>query len=258
MLPPDHPSRQALAEEVHARPPEPLDTPSRATYVAVLIELADRDRERAHVAALCERHGVEPPAADSKHFSSPLGPLRFKWERHGEFSGYTMFAPGSSPQPFSEPAASLLPDGWLAGLPGTVIVAAHATLMTAAAEPLDAPTLAALFDGNFVVGGEIGGGAALAYTDFRIHADGFGRFVVCDLALTERQSGRTLQRLFEIEVYRMMALLALPVARHLAPRISAIERSLGELTARIADEGGDDEALLHELTRLAAEIESGL
>ena len=33
-LPPDHPERRLLADEVHARPPEPVDTPSRASYVA--------------------------------------------------------------------------------------------------------------------------------------------------------------------------------------------------------------------------------
>ena len=37
ILPPDHADRIALAHEVHARPPEPLETPSRATYVAVLM-----------------------------------------------------------------------------------------------------------------------------------------------------------------------------------------------------------------------------
>jgi uncharacterized membrane-anchored protein len=67
-----------------------------------------------------------------------------------------------------------------------------------------------------------------------------------------------LQRLFEIEAYRTMALMALPIARRQAPRIVAVERALAELTDGIAREDGDEEALLHELTRLAAEVESGL
>ena len=45
-LPADHPERLALADEVHARPPEPLQTPSRATYVAVLVDAEDRESER--------------------------------------------------------------------------------------------------------------------------------------------------------------------------------------------------------------------
>ena len=42
------------------------------------------------------------------------------------------------------------------------------------------------------------------------------------------------------------------------PRIRRMEQSLAELTTRIAEGGADDEALLHELTRLAAEIERAL
>ncbi|MDP1533783.1 MAG: DUF3422 domain-containing protein, partial [Rubrivivax sp.] len=73
-----------------------------------------------------------------------------------------------------------------------------------------------------------------------------------------RQAGRMLQRLFEIEANRMLALLALPIAREQASRIVAIEKSLVELTAGMAGERGSDESLLQELTRLAAEVESAL
>jgi len=56
----------------------------------------------------------------------------------------------------------------------------------------------------------------------------------------------------------MLALLALPIARRQSPRIVDIERALADFTDRIALGEGQDEALLHELTRLAAEVESGL
>ena len=269
MLPPDHPQRLTLADEAHARPPEPLDVPARATYVALLVEPEDRGREQAHIASLCALFNVTPPAAGATHFSAQIGDVRLKWERHGEFSGFTVFATGLSPQAFSEPAVTLLPPGWLAGLPGVTIVAAHAKLIPAEAGPLDANALADYFDANFVIGAEIGEGAGLAYTDFRIHPDGFARFLLCNRSLTPRQAGRMLQRLFEIEAYRMLALLALPIARRQAPRTLDIERSLAALTDQIAAVGGgdgvgggvgggDDEALLHKLTRLAAEVESGL
>lgn len=258
MLRTDHPLRRLLADEVHARPPEMLATPCRATYLAVLIDPADRDRERAHIALLCEQHAVAAPPAGATHFSEQLGPFRFKWERHGEFSGLAFFAPGLGARPFVEPVVGLLPRDWLDALPGATLVALHAELMPAAAVQPDIGTLASFFEGNIAVGGEIGDGAGYACTDFRIHADGFGRIVVGNRDLTERQAGRTLQRLFEIETYRMMALLALPIARELTPRIAAVEASLATLTGRIAIEGGEDEALLNELTRLAAEIEGAL
>ncbi len=258
-LPPDHADRRSLADEVHARPPEPLNTPSRVTYVAVLVDFAGRADEFEHIVRLCAHFGIAPPPARASHFSATLGSLRFKWERHGEFSGYTFFLGGASDLPFSDTAVAHLPEGWLAGIPGSTIVAAHAALVQAEEPVPNAVLLASLFDGHIAVGARIGDGAGLAFTDFRVHADGFARFVLFDLGLAPRQAGRTLQRLFEIEAYRMLALLALPIARSQLPQIIEIENALADLTASIArNQRNDDERLLQELTRLAADVESKL
>ena len=256
MLPPDHLQRMALADEVHARPPEPLQTPSRVTYLALLVAPEDRDRELAHIAVLGEQFSLPRPDGGATQFSAQLGSLRFKWERHGEFSAFTLIEPGL-PQgdAFGEPVAARLPAGWLADLPGHTLVAAHGKVVQATPEPPGPHVLAAHFGGNTVVGADIGEGAGAAYTDFRIHADGLSRFLMVDRHFTPGQAGRMLQRLFEIEAYRMMALLAFPIARAQLQRTVAVERALSALTGRIAADGGDDEALLQELTRLAAEIE---
>ena len=257
-LPPDHAERFALAEEVHARPPEPMPTPARATYLAVLVDADDRGRESAHLARLCERFGVAPPARELTHFSARMGGLQVKWERHGEFSSWTIVAPGAEREAFAEPASSLLPEGWLGGLPGATLMAAHAVLAPAPDTPPDEATLTRHFADHLVVGAQVADGQALAYTDFKIHMDGFSRFLLLNRSMSPRMAGRVVQRLFEIEAYRMMALLALPMARRLSPRIVAIEKALAHLTDGIAREEGADEALLQELTRLAAEVESGL
>ena len=256
-LPPDHPGRLALSNEVHARPPQPLETPSRASCLAVLIDLDARERELAHITTLCVNHGVNGPPDGASQFSATLGTMEFKWERHGEFSTYAVFISGSSVSPFKETAASRLPDGWLAAVPGTTLMAAHAKVVAAPEGAPSTSLLTAQFDGNIVIGSIVGDAAAIVYTDFRVHADGFARFVVFDVTLTPRQAGRIVQRLFEIETYRMLALLALPIARQQLPRIVEIESALAALTGRISqDQHSDDESLLRQLTRLAAEVES--
>ncbi len=255
-LPPDHPERASLAGEVHARPPEALATPSRATYVAVVVDHAERADELVHLEQLCRSAGVAGPAAGASHFTISLGEVRMKWERHGEFSGYTFFIAGCSPAPFSDPPAAHLPEGWLETIPGHTIFAAHAKLVPAPDDAApDAAFLALHFGDHVVIGAAIAGGAGDAYTDFRIHDDGFARFLVLDRSFTDRQAGRVLQRLFEIEAYRMLSLLALPLARELSQRLMAIERALAENINGIARDGVDDEAILHELTRLAKEVE---
>jgi uncharacterized membrane-anchored protein len=255
-FPADHPERRLVADEVHARPYDALTTPERASHLAVLVEPGERESERLHLAALGARFGVSALAADANHFVASFGAFRLKWERHGEFSAYTVFVPGHSPRPFSEPAIGFLPPEWVAAIPGRTIVAAHAKLVRAEAAPPDASALAEHFGANVAIGAEIGDGAGFAFTDFRIRDDGFVRFLVLDRGFTPRQAGRMLQRLFEIEAYRVLALLALPIARRDAPQVLEIERALETLTADIAREGGTDELLLAELTRLAARVES--
>lgn len=257
-LPENHSQRFQLANEVHARPHAPLAAPERASYLAVLVDPAQRAREQTHLAALCERYGTHPPPADAIHFAADLGPFRLRWERHTEFSSHTFFLRGASATPFADPAAGAVPKDWLAAIPGRTIVAAHAELLDRSQAMPDLAGIAASFGGNYVIGAGIGDGAAAAFTDFRVHADGFGRFLVFDRDLSGYQAGRSLQRLFEIETYRVMALLALPIAREVSPRLAEMERELALLAAALARGDGSDEALLEALTRLAADVESAI
>jgi uncharacterized membrane-anchored protein len=255
-LPPEYPDRRALADEVHARPYAELQTPERASYLAVAVDPDQREAERAHLADLCRRAGVEPPEAAAVQFGADCGAYRIKWERHGEFSSYIAFVRGRSPRPYSEPALLSLPEGWVASIPGRTLVAAHAKLVPAEASPPDAALLAGHFGAGIAVGGEIADGAGEAYTDFRVDEGGFTRFLVLDRGLTRRQAGRMLQRLFEIEAYRVLALLALPEARRVLAAAAVIESELRELTETMASGGKEDEALLGQLTDLAARVES--
>jgi uncharacterized membrane-anchored protein len=255
-LPAEVPERQALAQEVHARPSQAIDTPSRVTEVSVVVDVERRPAEYRHLAALCAQWSIEPPAVDAVYFSGEYRDLRLRWERHTEFSSYTFIVPGRGAVPFSEPPIQELPRGWLESIPGRTIFAAHAEVVGSA--ELTPAVLSEFFGANIAVGSTIGGDAGRAYTDFKIHGDGFSRFVVVDERLTPRQAGRTLQRLFEIETYRMLSLLALPIARRLGPRIIALERTLADLTEDIARRSADDEAILEPLTKMAAEVESEL
>jgi uncharacterized membrane-anchored protein len=257
-LPADHAQRFLLANEVHARPNEALSAPERLSYVALIVPAEDKAREHAHVAALCERYGALPPPVDAIHFSIDLGVFRLRWQRHTEFTAYTFMKTGTADRPFASPVSQLVPPEWLAGIPGRTIVAAHADLIRRSEGLPGASEISAAFEGNYVVGADIGDGVASAFTDFRVHSDGFGRFLVYDRGMSRYQSGRMLQRLFELETYRMMALLALPVARELSPKLSRMERELADVTATMAREEADDPTLLDRVTQLAAEAESAV
>ncbi len=71
--------------------------------------------------------------------------------------------------------------------------------------------------------------------------------------MSEAQTGRVIQRLLEIETYRMLTLLALPVAQHLMRVLDSDERELTSIGEALVDsESHQEQQLLDSLTRLSA------
>lgn len=257
-LPPDIENRGTLALELHARPSQALAAPARMTLLAVMVASSQRPAELQHLRDLCARWKVDPPKPEDSHFGARIGEVDLRWERHGEFSSYTFLLAGLSPEPFSDPAIGRVPSEWIRNIPGQTLCAAHAKVARAGEELPRPDELKRYFGEQVPAGALIGGGAGVAYTDFWIHEDGFARFVVLDRSLTPRQAGRTLQRLFEIETYRMAALLALPIARRLGARIVEWEQALSDVSSQVARDAMADETIMHSILQLHADIESAL
>ncbi len=256
-IPVNHPQRFALNYELHARPPEALNIPEQASYLALATDPSNREAEYERIVELCTRYGVPAPAADLNHFQVDLGLFRLKWERRTECNSYTFFRQGDFDDPFAEPVIASVPQDWLESLPGQVLVAAHVALRPTPEKASSIEELTAWFDGNPINGSRVGDGVASVVADFRIHADGFSRFLIDDVSLTPRQAGRMVQRLLEIETYLMRALLTFPLARATMPVLVDADRQLAALINEMtAVESEDEPALLDRLTRLAATIES--
>lgn len=256
-LPESHGQRFHLSNEVHARPPEPLSGSVKLSCIALTTGWPYSDKDQEVVAELTRRYGATPPGPGVKHYSVDLKDFRLIWERHTEFTRYTFIVPARNGDAFSPSAISAAPADWIKSLPGELIVATHAALLPADG---DIPATGALsdqyFSSNALIGAAIAGDAGITITDFRLHADGFSRFLLLNRTMTPWHAGRIVQRLLEIETYRIMALLALPVAQSLVPKLSAWEAELSEITEAMTLAGVDDEAkLLNRLTALEAAIE---
>jgi len=267
-LPPEHPQRRRLANEVHARPPVAIPCPGAAACVALWrVESAQDDL--APLRDLAQRHGVAVAALSSAHVVLDLPGLRVKWERHSEFTSYTFFTPldvaDGSPPGWPTSAFAGLPPGWLAELPGRTLAAVDVVLLPQAQGDESLEPIAQLFSGPTLVGSRVAGGTARVFTDFELSADGRERWLVLDAGMTRGQQARVAQRLTEIAIYRVTSLLAFPLAREIGPALSAAEARLAAATARIAELGRatlsplevqrEDRRLLDELSQIAAEVE---
>lgn len=272
----NHPLRVPLAAEVHSRPFLQVTGPQSLTHLAVFASEGTNihgekiNAQHMSLSALCANFGVAAPAIDAKYFFHDFGRFRLKWESHTEFATYTFAQSLESDTPvgtaFEHVPLHHIPQDWLFGLRGKIMVAAHVILeMGSATSDLQASAMPHLFERNMLVGSQVMHGGEV-WTDFLIHPDGFSRFVVRDMCFQEQQAGRLIQRVLEIETYRMMALLGLPRAQHSTPILNSIEAELAGLTATMVDTDksngdarsereNDEQDLLRNITGLAARLE---
>lgn len=249
----DHELRYVLNDELHGRPGLPVTAPSRVTHLAFTIREGDGD-PLAHVKVLCDALGVKPPPEGAPHHSAEIAGGQIKYERHGEFYRVSVVAEGS---PEKGEALSLLPVGWVDGLPGARLVAIHTHISGKDRPEPDAASLAAFFGHEDLAGSRVSSRLATVWTDFRIGPDGYTRMLVHDQGLSPLRLGRVIRRIHEIETYRMMALLALPLARKVQVELAGLERAVSKVTADMlsARETHEDAELLTELSRIARDVE---
>lgn len=148
----------------------------------------------------------------------------------------------------------MVPIDWLGAWPGDVLVATRLEVWS----HIDIAAATALFAVG-VTGGRLVDSDTIVLTDFRADAEGMTRFLllsedVGDSALT----GRLVQTLLEVETYRLMALLAFPVAGESASVLSCIEATAADLAHQLAEDADPDadRLLLDRLAAVAGETEA--
>ncbi len=247
-----HGDRDRLLAEAHARPSTPLEAPVVAIRLANVSGQEAADADRAHMADLCKRFGAQVPDRRARWWACEGPGWSLRWERHTEFSSWTFFCPPPTAAD-SRGALERLPADWLAVFPADVLVATMLELRRDEGGS-SAPPLAS--DG-IQIGAAVLEGAARVFTDFRADDSGMTRFRVMLHSQDGALAGRLALILLEIETYRMMALLAFPLAGEATVQLRAIEAEAGELASKLAaEEGVDaDRTLLSRLITLSGEAE---
>ncbi len=287
-LPPDDPQRTALHNEVHARPSARIRLPALIVYVAVLNEDVSREAECAHLNRLPGQAALSPERLQNNFLRLRLDGFTMKWERHSEFTRYSIVQPlpaeallgASEPDLLSQLA---VPPHWLAQIPGRTVAAVQLALLHAPLDDATALMAQAVrwLGGHTVVASLLGSNAASvagqgvepanrhgyehpmghswALTQFRLQADGFERMlVIAPEGTSQTRAGRIAARLLELETYRLMALRGLPVVKALGPMLAQAESALVRITAQLEDKSASDQELLDTLVSLAAGVERAI
>ncbi|WP_420391335.1 DUF3422 family protein [Acuticoccus sp.] len=231
----NHPDRAAAIGEAHARPPLSLHVPSTIHHLA--FACVGRD-----VAG--ELYGAvfgAPNTTAARHTILARDGLTIKLEPHTEFTTLTLVSSdGRAPgEDLIARIAGDVPDGAELLVSLRVFVVDRAT---ARAHPHD-------------IGGVLRGNIDVS-SSFRVGHDGFMEMHVAAPAIGPEQLGRRVQRVLELETYRVMTLIGLPTARRIGPILSQLEADLAEVTNALTYGEEGDAAILDKLQDLSARTEA--
>ena len=263
VLPADDALREELHNEVHARPPARIRLPALVVYVAVLNDGVTREAECEHLRRLPGQDALTLQDLQGNFLHIRLAGHTLKWERHSEFTRYSVVQslPERARLGSTEPellSALAIDAAWLRAIPGRTVAAIKLALLDGDVEHAQDALAAGRrwFGERPGVASRMGEGTTFAMTDFRLRASGFERMLVVTAAPTSpTRLGRISQRLLDLETYRLMALRGLPVAKALTPVLTEAEATLAQITVRLEDAQVSDQALLDTLTALAARVE---
>ncbi len=272
----DHPQRLGLHNEIHARPPVPLWSNERIISQAFTLNPISRNEhiswiDRASAAFPALQKSLQQQSIRVLQLANDPGRILLKWEMHGEFVAITLIGQQPGADRFETRAALLARTNALleqqkvppmSELAGQRLVAIDISLEDGEFYP-DAFAVAKRFDDNTVVGSTITSNQnAQLWTDLQLDEEGFVRMIVRGKAMGSRQAGRAIQRLIDIETYRMMALLAFPSAKSLAEPLRNAELELAKVSEKIATAQQQtaiditvDAQLLGDVSALAARVE---
>lgn len=234
-----HPLREQLTHELHARPFESLNTPLEIFMFAKYTGEEVTDEECQHLSNFCHANQLPEPANDIRHHRMHLNDELIRWERHGEFTTFSLFKGANSETPFDATVSESLLQ-FMAQTEGEILVATHVSLREYDEYLHSEGAMSEYFKNESLVSARIASNDAQVWTDLQLHDSGYNRILLLDRNLLGLKMGRVTQRLMDVSTYRNMALLTLPVAQSAAHDIAKLDKSLSNLLDQLNESTQDD------------------
>ena len=255
--------RRVLSDELHARAFHDFDGAGRFIRLVFLIDNAAA-AFLAYVNAFLETKNLPPIAPESKFARIEFDDYAFRFERHTEFLSISfiqkgrMIRSGLLPEAF-DPEAVDLPLKWARAAPANLFQAIWLEVGAKPPRTLNDARMLAMLDSRAVAANQFSDGAGQLHFAFDIDAAGFSRVALFNSDIPPSRMGRAVQRVVELETYRLLALLGFAAVRDNGGRLGEIEDIVGKLTNELAEQiklpDGKVETLLSTLTAQAADLE---
>ncbi len=255
----NHPLRVTLSDELHARPFPQITAPASAAYLAIT-SAGSVVKDRAILVKLLKAMGNADEKPEGSHYFADLGAYKLKWERHTEFAAYTIFQERKADILFADDPHDLFPAEWVQKTKGEVLTSCvlevAGPFAQKAVESLVTQTFFKHFKAEGLAVNYVLGKEAVVASDFAIDARGHTRLAVLAIGqVGENRLGRIVQRLLEIETYKSLAMLTLPVARDIFAKVGDLNTDLTGAVQAIAEGEGTTQERLDALLSVSAKIE---
>ncbi|MEZ5871763.1 MAG: DUF3422 family protein [Nitratireductor sp.] len=245
-----HHDRPSALGEIHSRP-FPVISSNRVILHFAFTSEGGSQVSQAVLAEQCRSRGAAVPANGARYHEIDWGNGRLRWERHSEFS--TFLWEGPLPKGFLDPVANT-PFGGSFSQPGMLISASRIEI-----RPYNQANLKLLqhFDPESLCVTLLEDGVSLLATDFRQDGNGMTIILLLEKAMQPSRIGYYAKTAIDVETYRTLALLGLPLAQSLSARLTGFEAELARLTSHMrASESDSVRELLDSITNLASELEA--
>ena len=258
-----HPQFEIAARATHSRPALPIHAPAQVEHAVFLVGEAGSGSDQRRFLDAIDTFGWEVVQESPAEVLVIKERSTIKWERHTEFITVTALAgDGLSNTQVTETFEAILDLLATAYQPeGDQDVGLFCRVRILVGMPnddLDINRADGTVQKALVVGDSIKVATTLLHDASKTIEY---RATILDeemKSMSAARIGRFVQRLVEIEGYRLLAYLAVPMMQRMGPRVSALEAKVNEIAGRAAADPKPDEeaAILTELTNLSAELQS--
>ena len=255
--------RRTLSDELHARAFHDFEGAGRFIRYVFLTD-GDTGAILDYVNAFLDAAGRAPIPAGNKFLRLDMDGYALRVEQHTEFMSVSFVekghrrATGLLADAF-DPGITHLPLAWARGIPAPVF---HAIWLEIGGKPprgLTPERMTAIMDSRAIASNHFSNGDAQLHFAFDIDVAGFSRIALFNQGISPNRMGRVVQRVVELETYRLLALLGFAAVRDNSRSLGSIERAVGSLTtdmaAQIKQVDGQVQQLLSVLSAQAADLE---
>ncbi len=262
-----HSQFSAAALATHSRPALPVTAPAEVNKAVIQAGEAAHGRDRERFLQAIAKIGWDLVPDVSGEVLATKGGNTLKWERHTEFISLT--AVGAPPldnkearKAFDEVLVLItqdMADGRNGDSSDDLGVFARTRVLVATKDDgLEIVRRDTPIQNVLVVGDNIQVATTLLHDETQSIEYRAILLNQDTTPMNPRRVGRFVQRLLEVDSYRLLAYLAVPVLQRMGPRVSALEAQVNEIAQRAASDPKPEEeqAILTELTELSAELQS--